>query len=80
VSENQGVMPEIVGPWVKPGRSNTLNNQGCANLAPTSDGGIALRSDKQTGGPTVFLDGTEFAALLAGVRDGDFDHLLTVTL
>ena len=71
-------MPAIALPaltWQKSHRSNSSGN--CVEMARLPDGnGIAVRNSRDPQGPVLIYTVEEIAALLAGVRDGDFDHLL----
>jgi uncharacterized protein DUF397 len=60
--------------WRKSRRSNPSGN--CVELAELPDGQVALRNSRFPEGPVLLYSRAEIAALLGGVRDGDFDHLL----
>jgi Domain of unknown function (DUF397) len=59
--------------WRKSRRSNPSGN--CVELAELPDGQVALRNSRFPEGPVLVYTRAEIAALLGGVRDGDFDHL-----
>ena len=59
------------GPWWKSSYSNGGDN--CVEIAISGDGRVGLRDTKDRGlGPHVFTR-AEWAAFLAGARDGEFD-------
>lgn len=61
-----------LGPWRKSSYSSGGDN--CVEIAYSSDGRVGLRDSKdRTLPPHVFTRG-EWAAFLAGVRDGEFDR------
>jgi hypothetical protein len=63
-------------PWQKSRRSNPSGN--CVEVGPLPGGaGIAVRNSRDPQGPALIYTRDEIAAFLGGVRDGDFDHLLT---
>jgi hypothetical protein len=59
--------------WRKSRRSNPSGN--CVELAELPDGQVALRNSRFPEGPVLVYTRAEIAALVGGVRDGDFDHL-----
>jgi len=59
--------------WRKSRRSNPSGN--CVELAELPDGQVAVRNSRFPEGPVLVYTRPEIAALLGGVRDGDFDHL-----
>jgi hypothetical protein len=65
-------LPEVA--WHKSRRSNPSGN--CVELARLPDRQIAVRNSRHPDGPVLIYTPTEIAALLGGVRDGDFDHLI----
>lgn len=60
--------------WVKSRHSNAEGN--CVEVAPLSDGAIALRNSRDPDGPALVYTAAEVAAFLAGAKDGEFDHLV----
>ncbi|MEZ3178070.1 DUF397 domain-containing protein [Streptomyces pimonensis] len=60
--------------WIKSRHSNAEGN--CVELAPLTDGGIAVRNSRDPEGPALVYTAAELAAFLAGAKDGDFDHLV----
>jgi len=59
------------GAWIKASRSDAGD---CVEVRP-ADGGIAVRDSKHPGGPQLSFTKSEWAAFVAGVRAGEFDHL-----
>jgi len=64
-------LPEL--DWCKSRRSNPSGN--CVEFAQLPDGQIGVRNSRHPAGPVLIYTRDEIAALLGGVRDGDFDHL-----
>ncbi|MGJ3558388.1 DUF397 domain-containing protein [Streptomyces sp. INA 01156] len=60
--------------WIKSRHSNAEGN--CVEVAPLSDGGVAMRNSRDPEGPALVYTAAELAAFLAGARDGEFDHLV----
>jgi hypothetical protein len=60
--------------WRKSGRSNPSGN--CVELATLPDRQIAVRNSRHPEGPVLVYTRDEIVALLGGVQDGDFDHLV----
>jgi hypothetical protein len=61
--------------WQKSRRSNPSGN--CVELAELPGGaGVAVRNSRHPDGPALIYTNEEITAFLAGVRDGDFDHLV----
>jgi hypothetical protein len=61
--------------WRKSQHSNPSGN--CVEVAGLSDGAVAIRNSRYPGGPALVCAPAEFAAFLAGARDGEFDSLLS---
>lgn len=59
--------------WRKSSHSNPSGN--CVEIADLSGGTIAIRNSRHPAGPALICARSEFAAFLAGARDGDFDHI-----
>ena len=64
-------MKKITGPWRKSSYSGANGN--CVELAPTDDGGHAMRDSKDPNGPALFFTKAEMDAFVAGVKAGEFD-------
>jgi hypothetical protein len=60
--------------WQKSRRSNPSGN--CVELAGLPDGAVAVRNSRDPYGPALIYTRDEWAAFIAGARDGDFDHLM----
>jgi len=60
--------------WIKSSRSGPQGN--CVELAELPDGGVAVRNSRDPHGPALIYSRAEVAALVLGVKDGEFDHLL----
>ena len=61
--------------WQKSGRSGPNGN--CVECAALPDGGVAVRNSRDPEGPTLIYTPAEIEAFILGVRDGDFDNLLS---
>lgn len=53
--------------------SRACNNSACVQVAHLAGGLVALRDSKDTTKPAHVFDGDEWAAFLAGVKNGEFD-------
>jgi len=60
--------------WVKSRYSGAQGN--CVELARLTGGSIAVRNSRDPGGPALVFTPLEVIAMFAGVRDGEFDHLV----
>ncbi|MFN0281461.1 MAG: DUF397 domain-containing protein [Kineosporiaceae bacterium] len=64
--------------WTKSRRSGPAGN--CVELADLPAGeGVAVRNSRFPDGPVLVYTDAEIEALILGVKDGDFDHLLART-
>jgi hypothetical protein len=61
--------------WQKSRRSNPSGN--CVECAALPDGGVAVRNSRDPEGPALVYTPAEIEAFILGVRDGDFDNLLS---
>ena len=61
--------------WRKSKRSGAMGN--CVEVAELGSGEIAVRNSRFPDGPALVYTRAEIEALLLGVKDGDFDDLLT---
>ncbi len=52
---------------------STSSGGGCVEVADLPDGGRLLRDTKDRNGPVLQFTAPEWAAFIAGVRDGEFD-------
>jgi len=56
--------------WV---RSRACSSDGCVEVAHLARGSVAVRDSKNTHLPTYVFDREEWAAFIAGVKNGEFD-------
>jgi Domain of unknown function (DUF397) len=63
--------------WQKSKHSNP--NGACVEVAVLPDGEIAVRNSRFPGGPALVYTRAEIAAFLAGAKDGEFDHVLSLS-
>jgi hypothetical protein len=73
VTPNRRPRPQLVGGWQRPRLSR--GHESYVLVAPTTDGGRALRrSDDRALPPTVlYLTAQQWAAFVASVKEGNFD-------
>ena len=58
-------------------KATASGNNGCVELAPLPDGGIAVRDSKLgDDSPILQFDQHEFTSFVRGVRAGEFDQLM----
>ncbi|MFF2326766.1 MULTISPECIES: DUF397 domain-containing protein [unclassified Streptomyces] len=58
-------------------KSRYSNSQGsCVEFAKLPDGDVAMRNSRHPDGPALVYTPAEIEALLLGVKDGEFDHLI----
>lgn len=60
--------------WQKSRHSNSQGS--CVEFAKLPDGDVAMRNSRHPDGPALVYTPTEIEALLLGVKDGEFDHLI----
>ncbi|MFI7430749.1 DUF397 domain-containing protein [Micromonospora sp. NPDC049836] len=59
-------------PWRKSTRSDGGSN--CVEVSDATDGSVMrVRDSKDRTGPTLAFTGDEWAAFIAGAKDGEFD-------
>lgn len=63
-------MPRVVGEWFLPQHSD--NNATCVQTKFTKDA-VYVRNNRRPDAGTAVFDHTEWAAFIAGVKDGDYD-------
>jgi hypothetical protein len=56
--------------WI---RSRACSADGCVEVAHLSDGMVALRDSKDPGQAAHLFDRQEWAAFIAGAKNGEFD-------
>lgn len=61
---------DLAGPWVKSSYSGPQGN--CVEVAPTPDGGVAVRNSRHPDGPALVFTAAEWDAFLSGALDGEF--------
>jgi hypothetical protein len=67
--------PKLAGVrWQKSRRSNSQG--ACVELGGLAGDEIAIRNSRYPGGPVLLYTRAEIRALIEGVKEGDFDHLL----
>lgn len=60
--------------WQKSRHSNSQGS--CVEFAKLPDGDVAMRNSRHPEGPALVYTPAEIEALLLGVKDGEFDHLI----
>ncbi|MEV0783503.1 DUF397 domain-containing protein [Streptomyces sp. NPDC050423] len=60
--------------WQKSRHSNSQGS--CVEFAKLPDGDVAMRNSRHPDGPALVYTTAEIEALLLGVKDGEFDHLI----
>ncbi|MEU6440296.1 DUF397 domain-containing protein [Streptomyces sp. NPDC047046] len=59
-------------------KSRHSNSQGtCVEFARLPGGDVAVRNSRHPEGPALVYTRAEIEAMLLGVKDGEFDHLVT---
>ncbi|MFD7290016.1 DUF397 domain-containing protein [Streptomyces sp. NPDC059863] len=62
--------PEVVGPYRTSSFSGQNNN--CVEVAPTANGGRAVRDSKDPTRPPLHFTPTQWHGFLTGAKDGEF--------
>ncbi|PVE12839.1 DUF397 domain-containing protein [Streptomyces scopuliridis] len=62
--------PEVVGPYRTSSYSGHDNN--CVEVAPTANGGRAVRDSKDRTRPSLHFTPTQWQSFLTGAKDGEF--------
>lgn len=57
-------------------KASASSANGCVEVAPLPDGGIAVRDSKDRSGPVLSFTRPEWVAFLDGLGKGEFDHLV----
>ncbi len=60
--------------WQKSRHSNSQGS--CVEFAKLPGGGVAVRNSRHPEGPALVYTVAEIEAMLLGVKDGEFDHLV----
>ncbi|MCX2970775.1 DUF397 domain-containing protein [Streptomyces sp. TRM70308] len=59
-------------------KSRHSNSQGtCVEFAKLPSGDVAVRNSRFPDGPALVYTPAEVEAMLLGIKDGEFDHLVT---
>ncbi|HWR48231.1 MAG TPA: DUF397 domain-containing protein [Pseudonocardiaceae bacterium] len=54
-------------------RSSRCSGGGCVEVAPLADGGAVVRDTKDRTRDPLMFDGQEWADVVSGVKNGEFD-------
>src|SRR6266851_7296922 len=60
--------------WRKSSYSNSQGN--CVEVSALADGSVAVRNSRDPQGPALLYTRAEITAMIAGIKDGEFDDLL----
>jgi Domain of unknown function (DUF397) len=66
---------DLDGSWRKSQRSNSQG--ACVEIARIDAETIAMRNSRDPQGPALIYRRETIAALIEGLREGDFDHLVS---
>lgn len=61
--------------WRKSTRSGAQGN--CVEIAPLGAGEIAIRNSRDPYGPALIYTSAEMTAFVAGIKDGEFDDVIS---
>jgi hypothetical protein len=56
-------------------KATASGGNGCVEVAPLSNGGVAIRDSKDSDGPILRFSRKEWEFFLGGLNKGEFDHL-----
>lgn len=56
-------------------KASASGNNGCVEIAPLPDGGVAVRDSKDQAGPMLAFRRHEWVSFLDGLAKGEFDHV-----
>lgn len=75
MTDNYNGMPatELETQWRKSSYSNSQGN--CVEFSALADGSVAVRNSRDPQGPALLYTRAEIAAMIQGVKDGEFDDL-----
>lgn len=57
-------------------KASASGAQGCVEVAPLPEGGVAVRDSKDAQSPVLSFTRHEWVAFLDGMSKGEFDHLV----
>lgn len=64
----------MIDEWLKSSYSNGSGGSNCVEVAKLENG-VAMRHSKHPDLPMLVFTRAEWLAFLAGVKDGEFDHI-----